>query len=155
MDEAVAWADRVLAAHPDRLAMLVTHAYLFRGNVRFDHTVGVKQRASPEGWGNDGEQLWQKLVRRHAGMRFVFSGHVASGGPSRLSSTGDHGNMVHQIMADYESLRGGGSGYLRLVEFQPDGMSVQVRTYSPVLDQYLADDANQFTLAIEPLQSRP
>ena len=146
-DEVVAWANQVLDAHPDRLAALVTHAYLFRGNVRFDHTAG-KQRASPHDWGNDGEQLWQKLVRKHANMMLVLSGHVASGGPSYLASEGDHGNTVHQLMADFESLRGGGSGYLRLLEVRPDGATVQVRTYSPVLDRHLTDPGNQFTFTL-------
>jgi hypothetical protein len=147
-DEVVEWANRVLAAHSDRLAVLVTHAYLFRGNVRFDHAAGVKQRASPHDWGNDGEQLWQKLVRKHANLMLVFSGHVASGGPSYLASEGDHGNTVHQLMVDFEALRGGGSGYLRLLEFLPDGATVQVRTYSPALDRHLTDPGNQFTFTL-------
>jgi 3',5'-cyclic AMP phosphodiesterase CpdA len=149
-DEVVAWANKILEAHPDRLGILLTHAYLFRDNARFDHTTGKKQRASPHEWGNDGEQLWQKLVRRHAGMRLVFSGHVATGGTGHLASTGDHGNTVHQIMADYENMRGGGSGYLRLVEFHPDGHTVQVRTYSPLSRRSLTDDANQFGFSLGP-----
>jgi hypothetical protein len=149
-DEVVAWANQVLAAHPDRLGIMVTHAYLFRNNVRYDHTTGEKQRASPHGMGNDGEQLWQKLVRRHANMRFVFSGHVATGGVGYLASKGEHGNTVHQVMANYESMRGGGSGYLRQMEFLPDGKSVQVKSYSPVLQRYLTDPGNQFTFQLEP-----
>ena len=149
-DEVVAWANSILDAHPDRLGILVTHAYLFRNNARYDHTKGVKERASPHGAGNDGEELWEKLVCRHGNMRLVFSGHVASGGTGYLASVGEHGNTVHQIMADYESMRGGGSGYLRLVEFLPDGRSVQVRTYSPLLDRYLVDAANQFVFELEP-----
>jgi hypothetical protein len=147
-DEVVDWANRILDAHPDRLGILVTHAYLFRENRRYDHTLGKKERASPSGWGNDGEQLWQKLVRRHANMMLVFSGHVATGGLGYLASRGDHGNTVHQLMADYENMRGGGSGYLRLVELLPDGKSVQVRAYSPSLNQYLTDAGNQFKFAL-------
>ena len=149
-DETVAWANRVLADHPNHLGILLTHAYLFRNNQRYDHTTGVKERASPHGTGNDGEELWQKLVRRHGNMRLVFSGHVATGGVGYLASVGEHGNTVHQLMADYESMRGGGSGYLRLVEFRPGGQSVQVRTYSPALDRYLTDPANQFAFELEP-----
>jgi hypothetical protein len=154
-DEVVAWANRVLDAHPSRLGIVVTHAYLFRSNVRYDHTAGQKQRASPHDWGNDGEQLWQKLVRRHANMRFVFSGHVATGGIGYLASKGDHGNTVHQLMVDYESMRGGGSGYLRLIEFLPDGKTVQVKSYSPPLQRYLLDPGNQFTFQVELGQDRP
>ena len=145
-DEVVAWANQVLDAYPNRLGILVTHAYLFRNNARYDHTAGQKERASPHDWGNDGEELWQKLVRRHANMRFVFSGHVATGGIGHLASEGDHGNTVHQLMVDYESMRGGGSGYLRLMEFLPDGKSVQVKSYSPSLQRYLTDPGNQFTV---------
>jgi hypothetical protein len=147
-DEVVAWANKLLDSHRDRLGILVTHAYLFRDNVRYDHTAGKRQRASPDGWGNDGEQLWQKLVRKHANMRLVFSGHVATGGFGHLASEGDHGNTVHQLMVDYENLRGGGSGYLRLVEFLPDGKSVQVKGYSPALDRHLTDSTNQFTFTL-------
>lgn len=149
-DEVVAWANRILDAHPDRLAILITHAYLFRNNARYDHRSGSKQRASPHDWGNDGEQLWQKLVRGHANMRLVFSGHVATGGIGYLTSVGDHGNTVHQLMVDYENMRGGGSGYLRLLEFLPDGRSVQVKSYSPSLNRHLTDPGNQFTFTLHP-----
>ena len=148
-DEVVQWADQVLTAHPKRLGILLTHAYLFRGNVRFDHAAGKKQRGSPHEWGNDGEQLWQKLVRKHADMRMVLSGHVATGGVGHLESQGDHGNTVHQIMVDYESLKKGGLGYLRLMEFLPDGQTVQVRSYSPKLDRFLTDRDNQFSFLLE------
>ncbi len=152
-DEVVDWANKVLAAHPNRLGILVTHAYLFRNNARYDHTAG-KQRATPHAWGNDGEELWRKLVRRHPGMMLVFSGHVATGGVGYLASQGEHGNTVHQLMVDFESLRGGGSGYLRLVEFLPDGKTVQVRTYSPALKRSLNDAEHEFSFALK-LAGRP
>lgn len=153
-DEAVAWANRVFDEHPNHLGILLTHAYLFRDNKRYDHTAGVKERASPHGAGNDGEELWQKLVSRHRNMRFVFSGHVATGGVGYLASVGEHGNTVHQLMADYEKMRGGGSGYLRLVEFLPDGRTIRVRTYSPFLDRHLVDGANQFDIPLEPVPTK-
>jgi hypothetical protein len=148
-DETVAWANKILDEHPRHLAILMTHAYLFRNNKRFDHTAGLKERASPHGAGNDGEELWQKLVRRHANMRLVLSGHVATGGLGYLASEGDHGNTVHQLMADYENMRGGGSGYLRLLEFLPDGETVQVKAYSPALNRHLTDPGNQYTFTLK------
>lgn len=151
-DAVLRWADGVLRRYPDRLGMLVTHAYLFRDNVRYDHRQG-KQRASPHGFageGNDGEQIWQKLVRKHPGMMVVISGHVRTGGPtgSYLPSVGDHGNTVHQMMTNYQKLPGGGAGYLRLLEFLPDGKTVQVRTYSPVKRRTRSSPFQEFTFEL-------
>jgi len=148
-NEVVEWANKVLARHSDRLAIFVTHAYLFRNNVRYDHTKG-KQRASPHGWGNDGEELWQKLVRRHRNMMIVLSGHVSTGGLGYLASEADYGNTVHQMMVDYEKMRGGGQAYMRLLEFLPDGKTVQVRTYSPALKRTRRSKLEEFTYKLKP-----
>ena len=67
-----------------------------------------------------------------------------------LASEGRHGNVVHQILNDYEAMRGNGQGFLRLLEFLPDGRSVRVKAYSPVLDKYLTDPQNQFSFTLKP-----
>lgn len=151
----IEWADGVLRKYADRSAIVSTHAYLFRDNTRFDHTKGA-QRANPAGWagdGADGEELWQQLLRRHANVQLVVCGHVRTGGLAYLASLGDHGNTVHQILNDYEAMRGTGAGFMRLLEFLPDGQSVQVKAWSPVRQQYLTDPANQFTLQLRPAPS--
>ena len=80
----------------------------------------------------------------------MFCGHVTKTGAARLTSTGVSGNNMHQILANYQMRAQGGEGYLRLVEFLPDGKTVQVKSYSPFLDKYLTDDAQQFTLELPP-----
>jgi hypothetical protein len=52
-------------------------------------------------------------------------------------------------MADYQSFPEGGQGYLRIIEFIEGGGNlnldrIQVRTYSPSLDQNLTDPENEF-----------
>jgi hypothetical protein len=148
-DEVVKWANKVLGQYSNRLAILVTHAYLFRGNTRYDHLRG-QQRASPHGWGNDGEALRQKLVRRHPNMMIVLSGHVSTGGLGYLASEGGYGNTMHQIMVDYEKEKHGGMAYMRLMEFLPDGEIVQVKSYSPYVKGYKTDPGNQFTFKLNP-----
>ena len=148
-NEVVAWASTVLERHVDRLAIVVTHAYLFRNNTRYDHTAGKRERASPHGWGNDGEERWRKLVRRHRNTMIVLSGHVSTGGLGYLASEADHGNMVHQMMADYEKMKDGGMGYMRLLEFLPDGRTVQVRTYSPVLKSTRRSELEEFRFELK------
>ena len=157
-DEVVEWANRILRKYPNRTAMAVTHAYLYFDETRYDRAARPEQHWSPHkhptaklpGGVNDGEDLWQKLVSRHRNFAFVFSGHVLGDGAAYLASEGLHGNVVHQLLANYQMRPQGGEGYLRLMEFLPDGKTVQVKTYSPYLDEYLTDDQQQFVLELPP-----
>ena len=96
---------------------------------------------------NDGEQMWRKLISKHANVRMVFSGHLNNG--ARQTSVGQHGQKVHEMMAAYHDPP---EGYLRLLEFLPNGTTVQVSTYSPYLNKSLTDGNNQFRLDIEPVR---
>ena len=163
-NEVVAWADNLLTQHSDRVGLIVTHAYTYSDGTRYDWaTKGGSQIYNPHdpvyGFSaphngtenvNDGEQLWQKLISKHANVKMVFSGHLPWGG-ARQVAIGDHGQRVHEMLAAYHDPWGGGptTGYVRLLEFNPDGKAVQVKTYSPKLDQYMTDDANQFVLHVD------
>ncbi|MDP6353665.1 MAG: metallophosphoesterase [Planctomycetota bacterium] len=131
--EVIAWANKVLEKHKDRLAIILTHGYLYYGNDRYNHLRG-SQRATPYnfyGEGADGEMMWNQLVRKHANIMMVICGHLSSQYVGYRKDKADHGNIVHQMLVDYEKLRGG-YGFLRVLEFLSDGRTVQVRTYSPV-----------------------
>ena len=128
------WASKVLEKHKDRLAIILTHAYLYYNNERYNHLRGG-QRASPYnfcGDGADGEMLWNQLVRRHKNVMMVVCGHLSSAYVGYRVDEADYGNRVHQMLVDYEKMKDGGCGFLRLLEFLPDKRTVQVRTYSPV-----------------------
>jgi len=152
--EVVAWADEVLAAHAGVPTILLTHAYLYSDDTRYDIETRPDQEWSPHhysvrdlpGGVSDGEALYQALVRRHDQIDFVFSGHVLNDGIGRLTSPQDGGGVVHEVLADYQVRERGGEGYLRLVTFHED--RVEVRTYSPVTGEYLDDVDNRFDLAL-------
>jgi Calcineurin-like phosphoesterase len=155
-DEIVAWANNVVAAHPDHLAMLVTHAYLYYDDTRYNWASKDKEQTwNPHAYGmaklpgesvNDGQQLWDKLVSRHKNFRFAFNGHVLVDGTGFLSSTGEHGNFVHQMLANYQFKKNGGNGDMRLLEFKSDGDTLAVRTYSPHLDRFDEEYDQQFAV---------
>jgi hypothetical protein len=162
-DAVMAWADAVLKAFPDRPAIIVTHAYLYSDGNRYDIAISGMdstkpnyQSFIPQAYGytssqgiNDGEQIWQKLILTNPNVRLVFSGHVtATTGGARLTSTRPDGSRVHQMLSDYQWLGGAyfGYGYLRVLQFDYSKKTIQVQTYSPYMDDYLTDDANQFTL---------
>ncbi|MCY1057364.1 metallophosphoesterase [Nannocystis sp. SCPEA4] len=153
-DEVIDWANVVMDMYPDRLGILVTHAYLNHDDRRYDHTDAQHSQAynphlyDTEGGVNDGEELWQKLVRQH---RFVLTlnGHVLGDGTGYLASVNDHGKVVHQILSNYQNRNFGGEGYLRLLELLPDGRTMQVRTYSTMYDDYLSAPNQMFTFVLD------
>jgi hypothetical protein len=134
-------------------AVLVTHAYLYHDDTRFDWAAkGTAQEGSPSGYGtaldggsNDGELLWQQLVRRQPTFQMVLCGHV-TGTKEELMALGDRaevgyrlsvgnsGNRVHQLLFNAQRRGDAGDGWLRLMEFDADRRTVTVKTYSPWLD---------------------
>lgn len=167
-DEALAWADGVLTAHPALPAIIVTHAYMYTGNVRYDRARYPTQLFSPHHYGlpgtvNDGEEMWQKLVSQHDNVKFVLSGHMTWPGASRLYSTRPSGSHVHEILANYQGCAAvapcdnpdtgqpirGGEAFLRIMRFDTIAHRVSVQTYSPALDAYKTDGDNQFELELD------
>jgi 3',5'-cyclic AMP phosphodiesterase CpdA len=153
-DETVAWANDVMARHPDRHGILITHAYMNNNDRRYEITDrNHSQDYNPHhyrtpGSKNDGQQLWDKLVRRH-NFALVLSGHVLGDGTGYLASVNDHGHTVHQMLSNYQMRNLGGEGYMRLLEFQPDGETVRVRTYSPLYDRYLLAPDQHFEIRVD------
>jgi 3',5'-cyclic AMP phosphodiesterase CpdA len=154
-DEVIEWANEVMSGFPERDGILATHAYLNNDSLRYDHADTTRrQRFNPHDYGtpggvNDGEELWEKLVRRH---RFVMTlnGHVLGSGVGYLASVTDRGTTCHQMLSNFQMREQGGEGYLRLLEFLPDGVTVNVFTYSPLFDQFLDEEGQNFTLTLDP-----
>ena len=63
---------------------------------------------------------------------------------------GRNGNTVHQVQADYWNFDipkiKAGSGFLRIMTFRPDKNTIEVETYSPVLDEFLVRPQSKFIL---------
>lgn len=166
-DTVLAWANQILDAHPDLPAVLVTHAYLYLDGSRYDRRGRPDQFFSPFDYAltgsiNDGDGLWRGLVARHDNLRLVLSGHAIPLDPlnnpdaaARLTSTRVTGTRCHQIMANYQTCSNvpcpetlGGDGYLRIMRVDVASNRLSVQTYSPYLDLYKTDDANQFDLVL-------
>ncbi len=150
-DEAVAWANTIMSRYSDHIGILITHAYMFSDSTRYDWSK-TKQSWNPHGYQtpgtkNDGEQLWQKLVSRHR-FAMTLNGHVLNDGTGYLESVDAQGRKVPQILANYQMRALGGSGYLRIMEFQPDGRTVRMKAYSPVYDRFVLRPDHSFEFQI-------
>ncbi|MFK5923972.1 MAG: metallophosphoesterase [Verrucomicrobiota bacterium] len=143
-DEVLTWANQVVKDHPDHRVIVLTHSYLNANKTRT--TVGMKIE------GNLGEQMWQKFVKKHKNIFMVLCGHVL--GETVLTSTGDHGNQVHQVLSDFQGLNNGGESWLRYMTFQPDSNKIEVFTYNPALDQFMDKSTSRFDLDY-PMVSKP
>lgn len=131
------WADEIVEKHSDHLVIVVTHAYLDSDGRRFDRRFpeqrysATKYPLAKDGDVCDGEDIWRKLIEPHANMRLVICGHM--GTAVHRIAKGRHGNVVHEMLCDYQYEPNGGNGWLRLMQFLRDGDTVRVTDYSPVL----------------------
>ena len=155
----ITWANQIITNFPNRKAILITHAYMYFDDTRYDWaTKGGTQQWNPHSYGsasdpdstNDGEELWHKLVKLHPNFVMVFNGHVLNDGLGRLTSTNNFGGVVHQMLVNYQMQALGGEAFLRLVEFHPDGKTVQIKAFSPYYGTYKTDPQNQFQLLLQP-----
>jgi hypothetical protein len=115
--EVLEWANGVVADHPDHRVIVNTHSFL-----------DVNER------NEEGESIWNGFVRKHPNIFLVVSGHLSVG---RRADQGDHGNVVHQVLANYQGHRRGGNGWLRVLRFIPDEDRIEVSTYSTVLQRFM------------------
>ena len=137
---------------------MLTHDYLYYDNTL--HGSDPSHLYGPEYWNllnANKVNIWEKFVKLHPNIMFVFSGHVhsADNRVGRLVSQGDHGNKVYQFEANYQQMVEGGQGFLRLVQLNPTQGTIAVQTYSPYLNTYLTDDQNQFEYQAWSLHTNP
>jgi predicted phosphodiesterase len=157
--DVVRWANEIAARFSDREAILITHAYIYFDDSRYDWKKhGTSQLWNPHNYPlakevddvTDGEELWNDLVSRHKNFILTLNGHVLRDGLGRLTSTTPHGRNVHQLLVNFQMRPKGGDGWLRLLEFGPDH-SVHVVDYSPTRNQHNVSDQNRFELSLSPI----
>ncbi|MEE8451472.1 MAG: alkaline phosphatase, partial [Thermoguttaceae bacterium] len=138
IDSAIVWAQQWIDEYPDLPVILSTHAYL-NGSGR------ITAATSPDGL--SGEELFQRLVKPNPQIFMVLSGHVST--ERNQTSLNDAGLEVFEIVADYQNRTNGGDGWMRLMKFSPEKNRIDVKTFSPTLDQFETDANSEFSLNID------
>lgn len=150
-DAALAWAASVIAANPAAEVIVVTHSYVYIDSTRVSLCDSINAQTYNVGADNDGETLWKKFVSQYSQISLVLNGHFAytdstAEGVGRRTDLGISGNIVNEMLSDYQEMTNGGNGYLRILKFRPSLNTIEVSTYSPTLHAYLSDSNNQFTV---------
>jgi hypothetical protein len=143
-DAGMDWANQVLAQWPERKAIVSTHSYLN------EYGSWMKNCQNKSNGDTNGAKMWNRLIKKNPNVFLVLAGHVP--GYSRRDDL--EGRIVYQLLADYQDFPLGGSGYLRIMKFEPQNDIIHVTTYSPYLDQYLEDSGNKFDLKFDMTSDR-
>ncbi len=146
-DEELAWASSVCEAHPDHKVIMTTHAYMFRDGTTLD-SGDVVPPSNSDPANNNGDQVWDKFVKKHENIILVMSGHDPHAYVVFRKDIGENGNTVTQMLIDAqtEEKNRGALGMVTMLYFSKDGKCVEVEHYSTVRDQYFLKE-NQFTMA--------
>lgn len=154
-DDVLAWANQVVTAHPDYNVIVTTHAYIIANGdllTEDNNTAAPTNRYAY----NNGDDIWEKLIRHHKNISMVICGHVSTNNIVVSTLTGDNGNKVTQILVDPQSMdkatNYGSTGMVALFYFSEDGKHIETEYYSTVKDAfYLAK--NQFEFDVDTIDS--
>lgn len=141
-NEVLEWAKGVAndPKYAGHKVIFMTHSYLRAGQADKAVLVDSDNRGLP---GNTGKDIWEKLLKDSKNIRMVICGHIANANGEFADNVGyrvdksNYGTEIHQMMFNVQTLGGGyegngGDGWLRILEFMPDGKTIAVRTYSPL-----------------------
>lgn len=126
------WADSLLKAHPTRKGILASH--------------WIMEVGTNASFGGPGAEIYNQL-KDNPNLLMLLCGHQH--GEGRRSDLKNNGDPLHTMLSDYQARTNGGNGWLRLLEFSPSTNMVNIKTYSPTLNQFETDADSQFSLAVD------
>lgn len=174
-DEVLEWAKGLCNSekYQDHTVIFLTHSLLRAKSANY--TDNENYKIQPR---NYGKEIWEKLLYPCKNIRLAVCGHTghpATDDGKETGSSYDHevnnayrcdknaaGKDVHQMMFNIQCLGGGwegngGDGWLRLLEFMPDGKTIKASTYSVLfgispMTKHLAHQTDpfcQFDMVVE------
>ena len=111
-------------------------------------------------YGNQGQKIFEELVAPNKQVFMTNSGHYFQslnpfdhGGEYHKISRNNNSQPVLETLSNYQNLRDGGQGYLRLFTFTPAennrSYRIKAETYSPTLDEYRDTGDSSFSFEID------
>lgn len=121
--DAADWVNEICKEYSDHYAIICLHSYMSVG-----------------GYSSIGRRVFSRVVKQSPNIRLVLSGHEEGMVyiPESLDGNDDGvpDHAVHQMMMNVQGDIYNGVGYLRILRFDPNTDTIEVITYSPVLDRY-------------------
>lgn len=173
-DEALNWAKQLIESdqYKNHRVIIFTHSFLQEDGTQYESEGYTLQ---PRNWAKD---VWTKLIYPSKNIVLVLCGHAGS--PTKMGSTvsatdysttcsfrtdpAADGRIIPQMMFNAQCADGnwygnGGDGWLRILEFKPDGTTISVRTFSPLFalskltqtQAWRTKDYDQFNITVPKL----
>ena len=131
-DDVLAWANKVIEAHPERRVLVTSHMGLGPLHKPKEHTGYVEDPKGRMQWkkihgdrGNTPQEMWEKCYSQHKNVFLVCCGDQSRSNALYLKSTGMHGNDIHECLTDYST------GWLRMYRFLPNENRIEAITFDP------------------------
>ena len=124
----LAWADALLKTYANRKAIITSHFLL-----------DIKGNFSAQGLATF------NTLKNNANLFLILCGHI--GGEAQRTDT-VNGNLIHTLMADFQTRLNGGTGWMNILQFVPAENRLKVKTYSPIYDIYETDQNSEFELPV-------
>ncbi len=151
-DEVLEWANKIVSENPDHNVIVNTHVYLYHDGTTLDK--GDNAAASNIGGHNDGDDIWNKFVKKHKNIVLVLSGHDPFDKIVTTQTKGENGNIVTQMLIDpqHTDKTFGGAGLVAMLYFSEDGSHVDVEYISTAREAYYLEE-NQFSIDLAVVES--
>lgn len=133
-DDAIAWANGVIAKNPTVPVILISHQL---AGVGTDAVTAADTAYS--------NYLWEKLIKNNDQIFMAISGHYH--GSCRMTKKNTNGHDVIFMVVDYQMAYMGGNGLLRLYEFDLTNNKITASSFSPWVPVKPAASLNQFDSA--------
>ncbi len=130
-DEAdIAWAERIVAAHPDHNVIVSTHEHVMPKTLEVS-----AMRSTNSRWLSRGQQLWDRVIGPNRNVVAVLSGHFHGLGQLVTENAGGiPGHTVVELLADYQEFRTHtgerATGFFRMLQLDLDAEQIAVDTRS-------------------------
>lgn len=135
-ETAIAWCNDVLDAYPNASAIVGTHMYL---NKLGEYSAKGKDDAN---WATDFKRT---VLDTHANVFLTLSAHYYPTSGVRTQVGGRHELMFNRQVDDSEM----GAASLRILTFDINEKTIDVKTFVIYANTFLVDENNQFTLQTE------
>ncbi len=142
------WADRIISEHPDARVIITTHSLVEVDGTFTDETnASAASKYISFDSVNNGDQMWEKLIRKHKNIAFTFSGHTCTDQVIMRKDTGDNGNTVTQILVNAQgAMYTSGMNTFLIAKVNEKTKTMDLCYYSPEFDMCF-NEQNQFTVS--------